>query len=64
MSGKDRAAVGARVIMGIIRSRVGSVFRGQPTTLAQGEIEAFLRAEFEECAQEAVRSFRNGTPGA
>jgi hypothetical protein len=50
--------------MGIIRSRVGAVFRGQPTTLAQGEIEAFLRGEFADVEQEAVHRFRNENPGA
>jgi hypothetical protein len=61
---KDRAAVAATVVMQIIRSRVGAVFRGQPTTLAQGEIEAFLRNEFDEAAMEAINNFRNNRPAA
>jgi hypothetical protein len=61
---KDRAAIGARVIMAIIRSRVGAVFKGQPVSLAQGEIEIFLRGEFADAEPEAVNNFRNNRPAA
>jgi hypothetical protein len=59
----DRASIAARVIMAIIRSRIGAVFKGHPTTTAQGEIEAFLRGEFSDVGYEAVLKFRSENPG-
>jgi hypothetical protein len=61
---KDRASIAARVVMAIIRSRVGAVFKGQPVSLAQGEIEVFLRSEFADAEQEAVDNFRKNRPAA